>query len=155
MGIERPQEHRCADKKRVLFIFESNPKVIIPIGVIPSRSPKDIAYFVMSISAFIEGKPGHTPKDDMEETSDDTIYSPSGSSNIVRADIVAYKSTFQVLVKSYLNKCNRNGEESGPKAFIIKERRQLTSIMCHTSKDVSPQGIEAHNTKLCLRFATI
>lgn len=82
--------------------------VIIPIGVIPSRSPKDIAYFIMSICAFIEGKSGHTPKDNMKETGDDTIYSPSGSSNIVRADVVAYKSTFQVLVKSYLNKCNRN-----------------------------------------------
>lgn len=88
--------------------------VTIPIGVIPSRSPKDIAYFIMSICAFIEGKSGHTPKDNMEETGDNTIYSPSGSSNIVRADIVAYKSAFQALVRSYLNKCSRNSEESGP-----------------------------------------
>lgn len=88
-GIEKPQEHWRADKKRVPFILESNPDVIIPIGVIPSRSPKDIAYFIMSVCAFIEGKSSHTPKDNMEKTGDDTIYSPSGSSNIVRADIVA------------------------------------------------------------------
>lgn len=91
----------------------------------------------------------------MEETGDDTIYSPSGSSNIIRADVVAYNSIFQVLVKLYPNKCNRNSEESGTQSFHEKERQQLTSVMCHTSKDVSPQGIEAHDTKLCLRFATI
>lgn len=74
----------------------------------------------MSICAFIGGKSGHTPKDNMEETSDDTIYSPSGSSNIVSADIITLKSTFQVLVKSYLTKCIKNSEESSPQSFHDK-----------------------------------
>ncbi|KAJ6190588.1 hypothetical protein N7519_000609 [Penicillium mononematosum] len=71
----------------------------------------------MSIYAFIGGKPGDTPKDSMKETGNDAVYSPSGSSNIVRADIVACGFTFQALV---IKKCNRSSEESAPKAFMYK-----------------------------------
>lgn len=63
------------------------------------------------------GKTGETPKDSMEETGDGTVHSPSGSSNIVRADIVACMCTFQVLAKSYVNRCNRGSEESGLQSF--------------------------------------
>jgi hypothetical protein len=86
------------------------------IGIIPSPSPKDIRNYKVSVCAFIRGNPGDTPKDSMEETGNDAVYGPSGSSDIVRADIVACSFTPQTLV---IERCNRSSEESAPKAFMV------------------------------------
>jgi hypothetical protein len=55
----------------------------------------------------------------MEKARDSPVYSPSGGSNVVRADIVACRFKFQISVTSYVNRCNKSNEKGGSQSFAI------------------------------------
>lgn len=91
----------------------------MPVRIVPSRSPKGIPDFIMTIRAFIEGKSGDTPKDNMEETGDGTVHSPSSSSDVIRANIVACRCPrFNYQSNHTLIDATGAGRRVSPEAFM-------------------------------------